>query len=42
MSFDLDLEEIRAFLVAQPVKNLPVRQETQFDPGVGKIAWRRE
>ena len=28
-------------LVAQTVKNLPARQETRFDPWVGKIAWRR-
>ena len=23
------------------VKNLPVKQETRFDPWVGKIPWRR-
>ena len=27
--------------VAQTVKNLPVMQETRFDPWVGKIPWRR-
>ena len=29
-------------MVAQAVKNLPVMQETGFDPWVGKIPWRRE
>ena len=24
------------------VKNMPTRQETQVDPWVGKIPWRRE
>ena len=24
------------------VKNLPAKQETRFDPWVGKIPWRRE
>ena len=28
--------------VAQTVKNLPVMQETRFDPWVGKIPWRRK
>ena len=28
--------------MAQVVKNLPVRQKTQFDPWVGKIPWRKE
>ena len=27
--------------VAQTVKNLPAMQETQCDPWVGKIPWRR-
>ena len=31
-----------ASLVAQLVKNLPAMHETQFDPWVGKIPWRRE
>jgi len=31
-----------ASLVAQQVKNLPVMQETRFDPWVGKIPWRRK
>ena len=29
-------------LVAQSIKNLPAVQETQFDPWVGKIPWRRK
>ena len=29
-------------LVVQMVKNLPVMQETGFNPWVGKIPWRRE
>ena len=29
-------------LVAQLVKNLPAVWETEFDPWVGKIPWRRE
>ena len=29
-------------LVAQVVKRLPTMQETQFDPWVGKIPWRRK
>ena len=32
----------RASLVAQLVKNLPAKQETGFDPWVGKIPWRRK
>ena len=31
-----------ASLVAQMVKNLPAMQETQFNPWVGKMPWRRE
>ena len=31
-----------ASLVAYTVKNLPAMQETQFDPWVEKIPWRRE
>ena len=31
-----------ASLVAQTVKNPPVTRETQFNPWVGKIPWRRE
>ena len=31
-----------ASLVAQRVKNLPAMQETQFDPWVEKIPWRRK
>ena len=33
---------IRASLVAQPVKNLPAMQKTQFNSWVGKISWRRD
>ena len=33
---------IRAFLVAQLIKNLPAMQETQFHSWVGKIPWRRD
>ena len=29
-------------LVAQMVKNLPVKQETWFNPWVGKIPWKRK
>ena len=32
----------RASLVAQMVKRLPTMQETQVDPWVGKILWRRK
>ena len=32
----------KPFLVTQTVKNLPAMQETQVDPWVGKILWRRE
>ena len=32
----------RASLVAQVVNHLPAMQETQFDPWVEKIPWRRE
>ena len=28
--------------MAQPVKNPPAKQETWFDPWVGKVPWRRE
>jgi len=31
-----------ASLVAQMVKHLPAMRETQFDPWVGKIPWRRK
>ena len=31
-----------AYLVAQMEKNLPTKQETQFDPWVRKIPWRRK
>ena len=31
-----------ASLVAQLVKNLPAMQETEFNPWVGKIPWRRK
>ena len=31
-----------ASLVAQTVKNLPAMREPRFDPGVGKIPWRRK
>ena len=33
---------IRASLRAQLVKNLPAMWETWFNPGVGRILWRRE
>ena len=33
---------IRISLVAQLVKNPPAMQETQINPWVGKIHWRRE
>ena len=33
---------IRASIVAQLVKNPPAMQETQFDPWVGQISWRRD
>ena len=33
---------LRAFLVAQVVKNLLAIQETSVQPWVGKIPWRRE
>ena len=33
---------IWASLVAQTIKNLPEKQETQVDPWVWKIPWRRE
>ena len=36
------LEGHGAFLVAQMVKNPPAMQETQFDPWVRKIPWRKE
>ena len=39
--FSLDLRLGWASLVAQLVKNLPVTQETWFDPWVRKILWRR-
>ena len=32
----------RASTVAQAVQNLPTMQDTWFNPGVGKIPWRRE
>ena len=31
-----------ASLVAQMVKDMLAKQETQFDPWVGKIPWRRK
>ena len=37
-----DCTTLWASLVAQTVKNLPVMQETRFDPWVGKIPWRRK
>ena len=33
---------LRASLLAQLVKNLPVKQRPRFDPWAGKIPWRRE
>ena len=33
---------LRVSLIAQLVKNLPAMQETQIDPWVGKIRWRRD
>ena len=42
----LDLEMLHIYvldsLVVQMVKNLPSRQETRFNPWVGKMPWRRE
>ena len=35
-------EVIGASLAAQLVKNLPAMQETQVDPWVRKIPWRRK
>ena len=40
--FQGSLRNTRASLVTQVVKNQPARQETGFDPWVGKIPWRRE
>ena len=34
-------EQLSLFQVAQTIKNLPAMQETQFDPWVWKIPWRR-
>ena len=34
--------QLRASLVPHTVKNLPVMQETGFDPWVEKILWRKE
>ena len=39
---DYPLQCSWASLVAQLVKNLPVMQNTGFDPWVGQIPWRRE
>ena len=36
------LSGIRASLVAQMVKNVPAMQESEFDPWVRKVPWRRE
>ena len=36
------LSDKQASLVAQIVKNLSARQETRFNPWVGKIPWRRK
>ena len=33
---------MRAFLIAQLVKNPPAVQETQFDSWIGKIHWRKD
>ena len=33
---------LRAPLLTQMIKNPPVKQETEFNPWVGKIPWRRE
>ena len=35
------LQNLLASLVAQKVKNPPAKQETGFDPWVGKNPWRR-
>ena len=40
--FFLPLAPLRASLVAQLVKNLPVCRRPGFNPWVGKIPWRRE
>ena len=34
--------KVRVPVQYQMVKNLPAMQETQFDPWVGKIPWRKE
>ena len=38
----MSLKGVRASLVAQLVKNLPVTQEPRFDSWVRKISWRRD
>ena len=38
----MSLKGVRASLVAQLVKNLPVMQEPRFNSWVGKIPWRRD
>ena len=41
-SFHPVLNSSKASLIGQLVNRLPARQETQVDPWVGKIPWRRE
>ena len=36
------IHTIGASLPVQMVKNLPAMQETQLDPWIGKIPWRRK
>ena len=36
------IHTIGASLLVQMVKNLPAMQETQLDPWIGKIPWRRK
>ena len=40
--FKVNTNYYRASLVAQMVKNLSAMKETQVDPWVGKISWKRE
>ena len=41
-TFPLPFLLIEASRVAQMVKNLPAKQETEFNPWVKKVLWRRE
>ena len=40
--YDLSLDVVhQGFSGGSVVKNLPAMQETEFDPWVGKISWRK-